>query len=861
MNILSIIIIMRILLYYFRLLVYLFYSILINLSNCFIFLLTFKIKQAIEDARVVMAKEFEKKLKVEENARVIMAKEFEDKLNVEKNKAKQNIIKEFEKKLKDETNNARAVMAKEFEDKLNNDKENIKNELNNKIVGLEEKLGNYIKDLILINSELKINQIKWEIEAENQNLAMKLAFKSYKKEFNQLLNGNKVLYFRKLSSFIYEKLVQKITFKSTKTSFFNYLKPTPLKFNLMFTKKKHKGIAFNKINFIVDYLNFIKDECSLIIHLNKKGLIKKDILLNYLITMSIEHKENKDFRKNDNNKNEKEKTEEKKEEEAKSIEKKNDEKNQHNQMEKINDEKNQQNQMEKINDEKDEQSKIEMKKDEKNEQSLIENKNDENNQQNKMANKNDEQNQIEKKNGEKSQIEKINDEQKQKHMKNEEKLQIKDEIKDANNSQMKELGKKPIENKMEYSNRTKMKEEEKKPMENKIEDANKQNMKKEDMQQIENKNKKNESNQKLSKDESENINKIIIDNDQTIKDVDKEEKEEIKFNTEGIKKQNQIENKKEDKKINKLEEKGKGNNINEKKKAKEDNLIKEKKEVNKNNKEKDKVRDLKNKNKKIKEKIDNTGKNVDDKKSNNNIINNDDSQDYINIREICSYLFCTKSINDADIQELKYENEKIFDNFSFSTFDESTTNNNNEINGSDYNYNKAIIINNNNDTLNELDNEIEEKKDNNIDLIDDKYINIKKIEKFINLAPNKITNIKLITDQKQKLELLKKLKLIINDKKKKNEDLRMKLISNGDFIKITANYFFSEYKRSFSEEYYKDLKIDIKKHYKFHKEYLDIIDCECYSSLDDIQKDILTLLDPEIKIFLYGFEPHNFDKI
>ena len=74
---------------------------------------------------------------------------------------------------------------------------------------------------------------------------MKLAFKSYKKEFNQLLNGNKVLYFRKLSSFIYEKLVQKITFKSTKTSFFNYLKPTPLKFNLMFTKKKHKGIAFN----------------------------------------------------------------------------------------------------------------------------------------------------------------------------------------------------------------------------------------------------------------------------------------------------------------------------------------------------------------------------------------------------------------------------------------------------------------------------------------------------------------------------------------------------------------------------------------------------------------------------------------
>ena len=205
------------------------------------------------------------------------------------------------------------------------------------------KLSNYIKALILINAELKSKQIITKIDAANQNLNIKLMYESFKKEFNQLLNGNKVLYFRKLASFLYEQLVKSISFKKHDHLFINCLKPNPLTFKLLYVDKDHKGISSTKINYIIDYLNFIKDECSLIIHLNKKGLIKRDIFLNYLISINMDKEiqfiniknekkkevdkkeEKKEKEKEEKEKEEKEKEEEEKEEEEKKEEEKKEE--------------------------------------------------------------------------------------------------------------------------------------------------------------------------------------------------------------------------------------------------------------------------------------------------------------------------------------------------------------------------------------------------------------------------------------------------------------------------------------------------------------------------------------------------------
>ena len=181
----------------------------------------------------------------------------------------------------------------------------IETNFNNEIKTMKKEKNILYKNIILNEKEFKYQQFYYKAGTENEILKLRGLINSYKNKLNRLLNSNKVLYFRKLASFLYEQLVNNIDFKKSPENFTNYLRPNPLNFNLLYIDKSIKGIEAKKINVIIDYINFIRDECSLIIHLNKKNLIEKDVYLNYIKYGSFYQDIKQENKENEKNKDEK----------------------------------------------------------------------------------------------------------------------------------------------------------------------------------------------------------------------------------------------------------------------------------------------------------------------------------------------------------------------------------------------------------------------------------------------------------------------------------------------------------------------------------------------------------------------------
>ena len=226
-------------------------------------------------------------------------------------------LESIDKEMKSKTNTFNELNSKI--EKITNDineQNNKNNIINNKINELEINSINSKKNTVLIRIWSRYNKTYYKLEKERR----KLKANFYKIEdtnvINQLLNTNKILYFRKFANLLYYKLMKKLngTLKTTfPPEFFNIFDPRFKQFGQVYAYKDVNGIEATKITCIIDFIYFIKEECSYIIHLQKK-FIKDDLYLDHLIylenkiknyeSITNEEKENETESSDKNNENE-----------------------------------------------------------------------------------------------------------------------------------------------------------------------------------------------------------------------------------------------------------------------------------------------------------------------------------------------------------------------------------------------------------------------------------------------------------------------------------------------------------------------------------------------------------------------------
>ena len=198
---------------------------------------------------------------------------------------------------------------------INNDT-NINN-INNKIKELENNEVDTLKYSILSKIRSKTHEYYLTIKLKNRGLKMHFFRTKYENEINQLLNANKIIHFRKFVNILYDEIDKKIGRKKrlSKESFRNVLNPNGKSFPIIYVDEDIEGVKASKITAIIDYFNFVKEECSNIIHLKKEHFIKEDIYLNHLIMEENKYnnfekeymkkiKEISEKSNNENNKNE-----------------------------------------------------------------------------------------------------------------------------------------------------------------------------------------------------------------------------------------------------------------------------------------------------------------------------------------------------------------------------------------------------------------------------------------------------------------------------------------------------------------------------------------------------------------------------
>ena len=165
------------------------------------------------------------------------------------------------------------------------------------------------KDLILESKNADIYRKEKEIEFQKNNIQelwrssllqrnlnkqvviyseKKIAFLENK--YTKIINSYKILFFRKMANLILEDIINKYKDDLSKTDeiFLNEEKPNEKqkKFSIIVVSKsvnKIKGIEKNIINLLFDFLNYIKDICSSIIHISKENyLYQIEILSEYI---------------------------------------------------------------------------------------------------------------------------------------------------------------------------------------------------------------------------------------------------------------------------------------------------------------------------------------------------------------------------------------------------------------------------------------------------------------------------------------------------------------------------------------------------------------------------------------------------
>ncbi len=149
---------------------------------------------------------------------------------------------------------------------------------NNKIEKQNNKIEKHEKEI----KELKIS-IKLMDEINNQTeINSKKNLNCVNRKLGLIINAYKVLYMRKTSNLILEQLYKNYSDKLEKFK----VQVGKNKYTIIFVKeniKNIKGINSLQINLIIDFLRFIWDKGSSIIHMNDKNInIQKEILVQFL---------------------------------------------------------------------------------------------------------------------------------------------------------------------------------------------------------------------------------------------------------------------------------------------------------------------------------------------------------------------------------------------------------------------------------------------------------------------------------------------------------------------------------------------------------------------------------------------------
>ena len=208
--------------------------------------------------------------------------------------------KNIEIKLKDVKN----YIDTEFT-KMNNYFEIKLKATNDELEKTKKELNTTKKELNTTKSEL--NEAKNEFGEEIKNLKIKLGLtnaiikqtESYNNErheylnskINILLNAFKILYIRKVSNLLLEKLLTKYNgyFAKTKKIFGG-----KIKFCIIIADKDIEEIPKNKINLLIDFLKHVKKIASQIIHFNnlKKIKVQKEVFYELLDIYSSKKQQN-----------------------------------------------------------------------------------------------------------------------------------------------------------------------------------------------------------------------------------------------------------------------------------------------------------------------------------------------------------------------------------------------------------------------------------------------------------------------------------------------------------------------------------------------------------------------------------------
>ena len=233
---------------------------------------------------------------------------------------------------------------------------------------------------------------------------------------------------------------------------------------------------------------------------------------------------------------------------------------------------------------------------------------------------------------------------------------------------------------------------------------------------------------------------------------------------------------------------------------------------------------------------------------------------FLNSKELCTFLFAKEKLDDYklfkkeimdSLKKMDLISKSDFSLMSMNDFSStkiSDTNISNTENNPDNEKSKIYIEKFFNDKKEILYDELEKLfKQNNDELINKKLaFNSEKIKNDLDILQTKI---KIETEKQKKYKELKRL-------------LKKEIIQ-----KVNSNYFFEEYKNSFSIENYREYvhKFNIKnikeikeKHYRLQNNFFKIVNKNEFNTLEEMNNEILKLIDGNKLINIFEIDPGDF---
>ena len=176
-----------------------------------------------------------------------------EKIIISKNKENDINIEESQKNISEYFNKMKEYIDEEI-GKISNQLNTTKEELNKTKKTFRKKIKTLKIKLGLTNAIM--NQMESYNNKKNEYLDSKI---------NALINSFKVLYIRKLSNLLLEKLIKKYNKQFTKT---DKIFGKKVKFGIIVADKNIGKIPYSKINLLIDFLKHIKKIASQIVHFN-----------------------------------------------------------------------------------------------------------------------------------------------------------------------------------------------------------------------------------------------------------------------------------------------------------------------------------------------------------------------------------------------------------------------------------------------------------------------------------------------------------------------------------------------------------------------------------------------------------------